>query len=96
MHHFALIVSSLSLTMCLFNKRSIHQSTRIYNTRANVKKKMEGLEQENQVLRAEVASMKTKMEELTSMKTEMEKLNQLVKLMAVTQQPPPPPLPVST
>jgi len=35
---------------------------------------MEGLEQENQVLREEVASMKTKMEEFTSMKTKMEEL----------------------
>jgi len=51
---------------------------------------MENLEQENQVLCEQVASMQTKMEELTSMKTEMEKLTQLVKLMAVTRTQPPP------
>jgi len=57
---------------------------------------MENFEQENQVLREQVASMQAKMEEFTSMKTEMEKLTQLVKLMAVTQQPPPPPPSVRT
>ena len=57
---------------------------------------MEHFEQENQVLREQVASMQTKMEELTSMKTEMEKLAQLVKLMVVTQTQPPPPPPGST
>jgi len=57
---------------------------------------MEGLEQENQVLHEEVASMKTKMEEFTSMKTKMEELTQLVKLLTTTHNPPPPSPPINT
>jgi len=58
---------------------------------------MESLEQENQVLRQEVTSMKTKMEEFTSMKTKMEKLANMVKLLSTTQVPlPHPPPPINT
>ena len=70
--------------------------TRIHYTRANVKTKMEGLEQENQALRAEVTTMKTKMEEVTAMKTQMEELTELVKVLSTAQNPPPPPPPVRT
>ena len=101
--HFIVLIQSLTQNFVSIGGRSLpkvarrilYKSTRTYNTRANIKKKMENFDQENQVLREQVASMQAKMEELTSMKTEMEKLTQLVKLMAVTQQPPPPP-PVRT
>ncbi|XP_039690657.1 uncharacterized protein [Medicago truncatula] len=57
---------------------------------------MEGLEQENQVLRAEVISLKTKIEELESMKTKMDELSELVKVLSTAQNQPPPPPPFST
>ncbi|KEH28094.1 hypothetical protein MTR_5g464720 [Medicago truncatula] len=57
---------------------------------------MEGLEQENQVLRAEVTSLKTKIEELESMKTNMDELSELVKVLSTAQNQPPPPPPFST
>ena len=95
-HHFAFIVSSLSLTRCFSNKRSIHLSqkvprrphpkpTRTYNTRENKKRRMNVLEQENHDLR----------EEVTSLQVEMEKLTNLVSLLAVTHSYPPPPPPLS-
>jgi len=69
MHHFAFIVSSLSLTLSLSNKRSIRQSTRTYNTRTNQKKRMDLIEQENQRLREEVTTLKGDLERLTAMVT---------------------------
>jgi len=67
-HHFAFIVSSMSLTRCFSNKRSIHLSqkvprrphpkpTRTYNTQENKKRRMNLLEQENHDLREEVTSL---------------------------------------
>jgi len=63
-------------------RRILYKSTRIHYTRANVKKKMEGLEQENQALHAEVIAMKAKMEEFLAMKTQMEELTELVKVLS--------------
>ena len=72
MHHFAFIVSSPCLTLCLLNKKSIHQSTRIYNARAN---RMDHLEQENHKL----------CEEVTTLQAENEIFRNLVSLMTVAQ-----------
>jgi hypothetical protein len=68
----------------------------LYDTRANIKKKMERLEQENLALREEMTAVNAKLDELASMKSKMEELTNLVKLLAVTHTPPPPPPPVST
>ena len=67
-------------------RRPHPKPTRTYNTRANIKKRMEHLKQENQALREQMTYMQTKMEELT----------ELVKLLAVTQNQPPPPPPLNT
>jgi len=65
----------MCLTLCHSNKGSNHQSTRIYNTRANQKKRMDHLEQENKELR----------EKMTSMQAEMEKLTALVNALMAAQ-----------
>jgi len=84
MRHFALIVSSLSLTLCLFNKRSIclkvsrrprPKPTRVYNTRENIKKQMDKIKQEVHELR----------EEVTTLRGELEKLNILVASLVASQ-----------
>jgi len=50
--------------------RCIHyKSTRTYNTWANLKKRMEVIDQENQGLREEVAALREGMEKLTVMVT---------------------------
>jgi len=67
MRHLAFIVSSPCLTLCLLHKRSIHQSTRIYSTRANLKKRMDSIEQENLRLHEEVTTIKGEVERLTVM-----------------------------
>jgi len=69
MHQFAFIVSSPSLSLSLSNKRSIHQSTRTYNTRANQKKRMDLIKQENQRLREKVTTLKGDLERLNDMVT---------------------------
>ncbi|KAH1214369.1 hypothetical protein GmHk_14G042112 [Glycine max] len=82
MHHVAFIVSKSSLTLCsLLQKggggstsrrprkvarRILHKPTRIYNTRAN-RKRMDLVEQENQSLREEVATLREGMDRLTTM-----------------------------
>jgi len=97
MHHLTSIVSSLSLTLCLFYKRSIHQSTRIHGTRANIRKKMDFLEQENRVLKEEIATMQAKIDEMAAMQTQMDELTELVRTVRAAQnRPPPPPPPVRT
>ncbi|KAL5130437.1 hypothetical protein HKD37_12G033502 [Glycine soja] len=81
MHHVAFVVSKSSLTLCsLLQKggesisrrprkvarRILHKPTRIYNTRAN-RKRMDIVEQENQSLREEVATLREGMDRLTTM-----------------------------
>ncbi|KAL5181209.1 hypothetical protein HKD37_01G002170 [Glycine soja] len=81
MHHVAFMVSKSSLTLCsLLQKggesicrcprkvarRILHKPTRIYNTRAN-RKRMDIVEQENQSLREEVATLREGMDRLTTM-----------------------------
>ena len=53
---------------------------------SNHKEKMEFLEQENQLLREEMAAMQTKMDEMT----------ELMKTLTVAQAPPPSPPPIRT
>jgi len=43
-----------------------YQSTRIHSTRANIKKMADFLEQENQLLKEEMATMQTKMNEMAA------------------------------
>ena len=75
MHHFTISTLSNpeSHTNFSFQKcqpvpkvarRILYKPTRIHYTRANVRKKMECLEQENQAIHAEVIAAKAKIEEL--------------------------------
>ena len=58
---------------------------------------MEGLEQENQVLREEVATMQAKINEMAAVQTQVDELTELVQtLIAAQYQPPPPSPPVNT
>jgi len=58
---------------------------------------MEGLEQENQALREEMAIMQAKINKMAAMQTRVDELTELVKtLRAAQNQPPPPPPPVRT
>jgi len=58
---------------------------------------MEGLEQENRLLKEEMATMKAKIDEMAAMQTQMDELTELVRtLRAAQDQPPPPPPPVKT
>jgi len=78
-------------------RRPHPKPTRIYGTRANIKKKMDFLEQENQALKEEMATMQAKIDEMTTMQTQVDELSELVKtLRAAHNQPPPPPPPVRT
>src|SRR4051812_1441205 len=71
MHHSALWSCfreySRGLIQCsLYRSERIKLSHR-YNTRANCKKKMEGLEQENRELREEVITLRSSVERLTGL-----------------------------
>jgi len=55
---------------------------------------MEGLEQENQVLRGEVAATQAKINELATMQTQMDELTKLVRTLRAAQNQPPPPPPL--
>jgi len=56
---------------------------------------MEGLEQENRVLREEVETMRAKINELAAMQTQVDELTELVRIMRVAQNVSPPP-PINT
>jgi len=56
---------------------------------------MEGLEQENQVLREEVATMQAKINELAAMQTQVDELTELVRTLRAAQNVPPP-FPINT
>jgi len=76
MHHTAFIVSnSKSHTNSLFQRevarRKVCQSTRIHGTRANIKKMADFLEQENQLLKEEMATMQAKMNEMAAMQAQV-------------------------
>ena len=73
------------------------QPTRVHGTRANIRKKMDFLEQENQALKEEMAAMQAKIDEMAAMQSQVDELSELVKtLKAAQNQPPPPPPPVRT
>ena len=57
---------------------------------------MEGLEQENQALREEMAIMQAKVNEMAAMQTQVDELTELVKTLKTAQNQPPPPPPVRT
>jgi len=55
------------------------------------------LEQENQLLKEEITTMRAKMDEMAATQAQVEELTELVRpLRAAQNQPPPPPPPVST
>ena len=79
--HFHTLPGVLFVSLLCLVFKLLHQ----YNTRANSKKKMENLEQENRELREEVISLRTGMANLTTM---------VEQLVAAPNQPlPPPPSP---
>jgi len=57
---------------------------------------MEGLEQENQLLKEEIAIMQAKMDEMAATQTQVDELAELVRTLRAAQNQPPPPPPVST
>jgi len=58
---------------------------------------MEGLEQENQALREEMATMQAKIDEMAVVQTQVDELTEMVQTLRAAQyQPPPPPPPVNT
>jgi len=54
---------------------------------------MEGLEQENQVLREERATLQAKIDEMTVVQTQVDELTELVQILRAAQYQPPPPFP---
>jgi len=78
-------------------RRKVYRSTRIHDTRANIQKKVEFLEQENRLLKEEMATMQAKIDETAAMQTQVDELTEFVRTLRATQnQPPPPPPPVRT
>src|ERR1051325_8603278 len=61
--HFHILPGVLSISLL----RSVFKLLHRYNTRANSKKKMENLEQENRELREEVTSLRAGMANMTAM-----------------------------
>ena len=57
---------------------------------------MEGLEQENRLLKEEIAIMQAKMDEMASTQTQVDELAELVITLRAAQNQPPPPPPVRT
>jgi len=47
-------------------RRKVYRPTRIHGTRENIKKMADFLEQENQVLMEEIATMQAKMDEMAA------------------------------
>ena len=95
-----IIVSILSLTSFFFpgvtpisKVARRPQPTRVHGTRANIKKKMDFLEQENQALKEEMAAMQAKIDEMAAMQSQVDELSELVKTLKAAQNQPPPPLP---
>ena len=95
-----------SLTQILFSiegqpvpevaRRKVYQSTRINGTRENIRKKMDLLEQENQVLKEDMAIMQAKINEMAAMQTQVDELTELVGTLRAAQNLPPPPPPINT
>jgi len=57
---------------------------------------MEGLEQENQLLKEEMSTMQAKMNEMEATQTQVDELAELVRTLRASQNQPPPPPPVRT
>jgi len=58
---------------------------------------MEGLEQENRLLREEMTTMQAKIDEMAALQTQVDELIELVQTLRAAQyQPPPPSPPVNT
>ena len=66
-------------------RRPYLKSTRIHDTRANIRKKMDFLEQENQVLKEEMATMQAKINEMAALQTQVDELTELVRTLRVAQ-----------
>ena len=78
-------------------RRKVYRPTRIHGTRANIRKMAAFLEQENQLLKEEIATMQAKMDKMAATQAQVDELTELVRtLRAAQNQPPPPPPPVST
>jgi len=79
-------------------RRKVDQSTRIHGTRVNIKKMADYLEQENRLLKEEMATMQAKINEMAAAQTQVDELTELVRTLraAQNQPPPPPPPPVIT
>jgi len=98
------MVSSLSLTKFPFSSKSqpipkwpdVLIRNRLAHTTLG-QASMEGLEQENRLLKEEMATMQAKMNEMAATQTQVDELTELVRtLRAAQNQPPPPPPPVRT
>ena len=74
-------------------RRKVYRPTRIHGTRANIRKMTDFLEQENQLLKEEIATMQAKINEMASMQTQVDELTELVRTMRAAQNQPPPPSP---
>jgi len=78
-------------------RRRVYYPTRIHGTRANIRKMADFLEQENQLLKEEIATMQAKINEMAAMQTQVDELTELVRtLRAAQNQPLPPPPPART
>jgi len=77
--------------------RKVYRPTCIHGTRANIRKMADFLEQENLLLKEEIATMRDKMDEMAAAQAQVDELTELVRtLKAAQNQPPPPPPPSST
>jgi len=55
--------------------------THIYGTRANIKKKMDFLKQENQALKEGMATMQAKIDEMAAMQIQVDEFSELVRTL---------------
>jgi len=74
-------------------RHKVYQSTRIHGTRANIKKMADFLEQENRLLKEEMATMQAKMNEMAATQTQVDELTELVRTLRASQNQPPSPIP---
>jgi len=77
-------------------RRPYPKSTRIHDTRANIRKMKDFLQQENQVLKEEMTTMQAKIDEMASAQTQVDELTELVRTLRAAQNLPPPPPPINT
>ena len=74
-------------------RRKVYQSTRIHDTRANIKKMADFLVQENRLLKEEMATMQAKINEMAVAQAQVDELTELVRTLRAAQNQPPPPTP---